>query len=193
MKREDRLKYCKVCKLRRVSDEKGIICSLTNAPAAFDVACTLYREDPELVKQHRPSGQSLKEAPKMKRLLNRLIDVIGCAFTLLILLNIYEVITTFGGWPASLYPDEDLLLHYAWAYLATYLYYFIFEATSGRTLGKLITNTRVVNASGQKPGAGSIALRTLLRFVPFDAFSFLLINIRGWHDAWSKTRVVDNQ
>jgi uncharacterized RDD family membrane protein YckC len=70
-------------------------------------------------------------------------------------------------------------------------YYVAFEAASGATLGKLITGTRVVCADGRgKPSLGQIIGRTFIRFVPFDAFSFLGSSTGGWHDRWSGTLVV---
>ena len=70
------------------------------------------------------------------------------------------------------------------------LYYVVGEALFGRTLGKLVTGTRVVAESGGPPKLWQVVLRTLYRFVPFDALSFLSRRRPGWHDRWSKTRVV---
>lgn len=71
-------------------------------------------------------------------------------------------------------------------------YYLIMEGLFGRTLGKMITGTRVVNwKTGQKPSFGALVGRTFARFVPFEPFSFLGSNPGGWHDQWSGTMVVD--
>lgn len=73
--------------------------------------------------------------------------------------------------------------------LVALIYYFLFEYFSkGRTLGKYITGTQVVSIDGLQPGNYSIFIRSISRFVPFNAFSFLGEN--GWHDQWSDTRVV---
>ena len=69
-------------------------------------------------------------------------------------------------------------------------YYFVFEATTSRTLGKLITGTKVVNADGRTPTIGQIAGRTFCRLIPFEPFSFLGTPARGWHDSITKTFVV---
>ncbi|MCJ7503967.1 MAG: RDD family protein [Acidobacteriia bacterium] len=73
-----------------------------------------------------------------------------------------------------------------------FLYYFILEMALGRTLGKFITGTKVVTREGEKPSAGTIALRTLSRFVPFEALSgFWISDTKGcWHDDWTDTVVV---
>jgi uncharacterized RDD family membrane protein YckC len=69
-----------------------------------------------------------------------------------------------------------------------FIYYGLSESLTGRTLGKLATGTRVVNNKGITPSVNEILLRTLCRFVPFDALSFF--GDSGWHDDWSKTKVV---
>ena len=73
-----------------------------------------------------------------------------------------------------------------------FLYYFIFEMAFGKTLGKFITGTEVVTLNGEKPSARTIALRTLSRFVPFEALSgFSISDTKGcWHDEWTGTVVV---
>jgi uncharacterized RDD family membrane protein YckC len=68
-------------------------------------------------------------------------------------------------------------------------YYVVLEATLGRTLGKFVSGTRVVTESGGKPTVGQILLRSLVRLVPFEWASFLGSS-PGWHDRWSKTRVI---
>lgn len=72
-------------------------------------------------------------------------------------------------------------------------YYPIFEGLFQGTLGKAITNTKVVNLEGGKPAFGYILLRSLVRMVPFEAFSYLFFGsypTKGWHDRWSQTLVV---
>jgi uncharacterized RDD family membrane protein YckC len=68
-------------------------------------------------------------------------------------------------------------------------YYVVFEALLGRTPGKLITGTRVVNLAGGRPRFTQILGRSFARAVPFEAFSFFGSRA-GWHDRWSRTRVV---
>lgn len=70
------------------------------------------------------------------------------------------------------------------------LYYIGFEAVTGRTVGKLVTGTKVVTLQGHAPSALQVLGRTLIRFVPFEPFSFFGSEPRGWHDRWSNTRVV---
>ena len=74
-----------------------------------------------------------------------------------------------------------------------FLYYFIFEAIWQRTPGKFLTGTKVITCDGTKPKANTIALRTLTRFIPFQASSFLGDKVYGWHDSWSGTYVIKSK
>jgi uncharacterized RDD family membrane protein YckC len=67
-------------------------------------------------------------------------------------------------------------------------FYLFFEGVFNATPGKMLTRTRVVSVDGGKPSFGQVVGRTVVRFVPFEAFSFL--GSSGWHDRWTKTRVV---
>lgn len=69
-------------------------------------------------------------------------------------------------------------------------YYFVMELVFGRTVGKIVTGTKVVRADGSRPSAGQIIGRTLSRIIPFEAFSFFSSPCVGWHDSLSGTRVV---
>lgn len=69
-------------------------------------------------------------------------------------------------------------------------YYIIFETLTARTFGKRITGTKVVTIDYQKPTFKHILIRTLLRFNPFDLFSYAFGLSVGSHDYYSKTRVV---
>ncbi|MCC2547084.1 RDD family protein [Hymenobacter sp. BT175] len=70
------------------------------------------------------------------------------------------------------------------------LYYFVLEATTGRTIGKLFTRTRVIMADGSRITTRAALIRSLCRLIPFEAFSFLGDPESGLHDRLSKTRVV---
>jgi uncharacterized RDD family membrane protein YckC len=81
------------------------------------------------------------------------------------------------------------LLGYALGVVVHFGYYCGCETLFGRTVGKLVTGTRVVAEDGSPPTFGAIAKRTLIRYVPFEAISFIGGG-PGWHDQWSGTRVV---
>ncbi len=70
--------------------------------------------------------------------------------------------------------------------------YFALEAlTKGRSIGKYITKTKVVMEDGSSPTATDYLKRSFSRMIPFEPFSFLGSDGRGWHDTISKTYVVD--
>lgn len=76
----------------------------------------------------------------------------------------------------------------------TVFFYFLTETLlKGKTVGKLITKTIVVNEHGEVPDSGVIFVRSFCRMIPFNALSFLGEYARGWHDSISKTYVVKTE
>jgi len=75
--------------------------------------------------------------------------------------------------------------------ILSFLMFFILESLNQKSIAKYISKTIVVMENGDKPDANTIALRTICRIIPFDAFSYLGTPTRGWHDTLSKTYVVD--
>jgi hypothetical protein len=45
MEMEERIKICKICKNKSVSDEKGIVCKLTNEKPTFEDECPDFKLD----------------------------------------------------------------------------------------------------------------------------------------------------
>nr|WP_279382660.1 RDD family protein [Acanthopleuribacter pedis] len=74
--------------------------------------------------------------------------------------------------------------------LEMFLYYQFFEGFFGRTPAKFLTQTKVVLADGGRLTFTAALKRTLLRFVPFEALSFVA-SLTGWHDRGSGTRVIN--
>lgn len=107
--------------------------------------------------------QSMESAGRGRRFANFLIDYV-CAllFGMIVLIIILLV---FGEDTLDSLPDMVV------GALLMCLYYIPFEATTGRTIGKLITGTKVVNDKGQPPTLMEVVKRTLARFIPFEAFS----------------------
>ena len=68
--------------------------------------------------------------------------------------------------------------------------YVFFEYKFQQTPGKMITNYIVINEYAEKPDLRTCILRSLIRFVPFEALSCLGSPSRGWHDRWTKTYVI---
>lgn len=82
----------------------------------------------------------------------------------------------------SIYRIGSLILFIA-------LYYIPFEYNTQKTLGKIITKTKVVTLEGNKPELMDIVSRTFCRLIPFDRFSFFFSR-NGFHDAISGTKVI---
>jgi uncharacterized RDD family membrane protein YckC len=72
-------------------------------------------------------------------------------------------------------------------------YFMIMELLTGKTIGKLLTGTVVVDRYGNKPQNSDIIKRSFARLIPFDALSFLGTIPRGWHDTLSDTYVVEEK
>lgn len=71
-----------------------------------------------------------------------------------------------------------------------FLYYFIQEFLFGKTIGKFITKTYVINSLGVKPTILQLILRNASRLIPFEALTYLSKEKRGLHDIFSKTYVI---
>lgn len=87
------------------------------------------------------------------------------------------------GYAAFWYPS-------LWLLPVAFAYYFLFEYFLQRTPGKFLVKSHVEGAQQSRPTAADVALRTLIRFVPFEPFSGFQSSGHCWHDSWSKTRVV---
>lgn len=85
------------------------------------------------------------------------------------------------------------MVKYAFVTVIILIYYNIFEIFFSVTIGKLITNTLVVDRNGNRPTTDEILLRSICRLIPFEILSFLGAPGKGWHDAISKTYVVKRQ
>ncbi|MEZ4948685.1 MAG: RDD family protein [Saprospiraceae bacterium] len=127
-----------------------------------------------------------------KRLANFLVDWIGIVIWNIlfgILISYFKFLLGFGfriqmGMNLELY----LFLLFCFRYV---LYYSLTEYfLKGKTLGKYLTNTRVITQHNEMPSFKICLLRSIIRLVPFEPFSFLG-GVPGWHDEWSKTYVVE--
>ena len=131
-------------------------------------------------------------ASKGQRFLNCIIDL----FIVYVLtigigagVNILGQLTgnfKLSEWIVSLTLIENLIF----GLVVLFFYYAIMEMYLSRTIGKYFTKTLVVKHNGTKPEVKSIIVRTLVRVIAFEAFSFLNDNARGWHDTLSVTYVV---
>ena len=72
------------------------------------------------------------------------------------------------------------------------IYYTISEGIFKQSFGKLITNHYVAKSDGSKASFGNIFIRTICRFIPFEAFSYLPSPMAKWHDKFSGTDVFED-
>ena len=196
MERVEQLKFCKICKEQTFDFNQGIICGLTNLPPDFEVSCDSFNENSELKEQHELNLKKneilSKMASKGKRFANYLLDLIFFMIFSYIFGVVLGIVLLFVS-PESLliFEEDNKPLEYLLGFIAAMIYYSSLEGLTGRTLAKLITKTKVITENGEKPDFETILIRSLCRFVPFEAFSFLGSEDTGWHDRWSKTIVVN--
>lgn len=74
--------------------------------------------------------------------------------------------------------------------LILFLYYLVFESISGRTPGKKLTMTRVVQKDGKRPTFLQVFIRSLVRITVIDCFFIPFLDM-PLHDYLSKTYVVE--
>lgn len=196
MTRDEQLQFCKVCKNQNYDPKIGIICSITDRVADFDVSCVNYQEDLSLKFEN---GQLKKDlfinidtANAGQRFFNHLIDsFFYLLFTFIFAFVLGVILAIVAPSFIESLDKNSIVLNYIFAFLSFVVYYSLFEFIWGRTPAKFITGTIVVDENGQIPTYGRVLLRTICRFIPFEAFSFLGNDAIGWHDSISKTRVIN--
>ena len=164
-------------------------------------------EEPEF-NPYAPPGAEVMPAPSAanpqnyylagqgKRFLNYLIDHLRFYGAMALLGAMLGLLSEWA--PANtlldLLSSEDWFTSYSTSLFLLIFYYTVQEALFGRTLGKLITGTKVLTIQGLKPSLLQLVGRSAARMVPFEVFSVLMDSRSiGWHDSWSGTRVVDTR
>jgi uncharacterized RDD family membrane protein YckC len=128
--------------------------------------------------------EELEAAGLGSRMVNYLFDLFGIGvFTFVV-----DRVMTSLGLEALLVETNGMLI----GMLIVMTYYSVLEGLTSRTLGKFITGTYVVTDEGLRPSFANILGRTLCRFIPFEALTFLFSSV-GLHDRLSHTRVVKDQ
>ena len=119
-------------------------------------------------------GSSLR-ASESKRLVNLIGDIL--IFRLLVSLFVIHFVNTDFIQMLAADPIKDWLF----GIFLLFLYYCVFEVLFQRTPAKFITRTKVVTQDGKRPTFTNILGRTLCRFIPFEAFTFLGNHPTGLH------------
>ncbi len=126
-------------------------------------------------------------ASKEKRLTNFIIDYFG----LILAVAFFYILLDSLGYNISPSSTGDLKSQLQGSVFYLTYYLLIEGLMEGRSLGKLVTKTRVLTLDGRPPEVMDVIARSFIRIVPFEPFSFLGSSKLGWHDRWSKTLVID--
>ena len=123
------------------------------------------------------------KADNGKRLLGHIIDMAFLIFFTIIILKLTVIVERI-----TMSNFEVNFICFAFYFL----YFFGMETTNnGKTIGKKLLKMSVTNNMGERPSMFQIGLRTLCRFIPFDALSFLWDG--NWHDNISSSYVVSDK
>lgn len=194
MTREEQLKHCSICKHQQFRMNIGIVCRLTDNIADFEESCENYEEDTELMNRLHRKKVSIdaKTAGISKRFVNYIIDSIAISILYLLILYVVGIIFIKTN-PEILnfLLNDSQYLNYLLFIFVMLGYYFLFESFTGRTIGKYITKTTVVDKEGRKPVVKIVFIRTICRLIPFELLSYLGEGKLGWHDTLSGTTTID--
>lgn len=133
------------------------------------------------------AGEALEVASRWRRFLGFLVDYV-CFIAASFVVGI-----VWGA--ASLFllhraPDAHGFGANIFGILVFLGYYLVLEGSTGRTIGKMLTGTRVVDDAGRKPSWKKVLGRTLCRLIPFEAFGVFGGRRLAPHDTIPGTRVV---
>lgn len=195
MTRTEQLAMCKFCGYQMKDLKRGIVCGLTDQITDFENSCELFQRDnvkeEKLQKGNAAYALEAKMATQGQRFANYLIDYI-------FLIGFGALIGSVLGLIQGHFAQEQVdflnagnrLFDYAYGFIIGTIYYSFFEGFTGRSIGKFFTKTKVVTEEGEQADFSTIFLRSMCRYIPFDALSFLGSDASGWHDRFSNTRVV---
>jgi len=134
-------------------------------------------------------------ASQGQRFANYILDYICQIILLFCVVFVIAIIATLNGDQKFIerIGNMNRVEQYAMGAVVVLLYYNILEIFFSVTIGKLVTNTVVVDRNGNKPETNEILIRSLCRLIPLEIFSFLGAPDKGWHDSISKTYVVKKE
>jgi len=145
------------------------------------------------------SEMSLPTASVGQRFLNFIIDSIAY-YILTYVVGFFIgviILAANGGNRISIPQDDDSgfsatnlqIILVLFNIILLILYYALFEKLAkGKTIGKLVTGTKVINKDGSDITWKQAFLRSIIRYVPFEPLS--CFGGYPWHDTWSNTTVV---
>ncbi len=120
-----------------------------------------------------------------QRFLNYIIDYL-IMLKAIFIISLYIVVVVFND--ISYFDIHTKLVLYISSIITFFIYYFFMEKIYGVTIGKIITNTRVVQENGDYITWKQAFIRSFSRMVPFETIS--TFSGYPWHDKLSSTYVV---
>lgn len=181
----ENLDYCRKCQNKGFNFHEGTVCNITHKKPDFEGVCANFKEI-------SGDDKTFNDLYSRKRLIDgrvngwvRFANYFIDRVVIILLSLLAGVVVALNG-----YVDISTFESYVLSYMLIILYFSLMEGLTGRTIGKLVTGTIVVNENGNKPEFSRIIGRTFCRLIPFDAFSFLGEDHSGWHDTISKTKVI---
>jgi len=126
-----------------------------------------------------------QESSKSQRFAHHIFDLVisVLVFSAFFLYNLRVPLSSV----ASVIGERGTI--YLMVFVGRLIYLPITEGLFGISPAKFLTSSKVINEDGTKVGYGTAFVRTIIRHVPLEAFSFF--GDKGWHDGWSKTLVVN--
>ena len=183
-------RICTTCLHRKTDFSGNLYCGFNIEPvSAFK--CDEYNHDEmEKIRQDLQKAKVSYPVSEGIRFLNYILDF-GAYMLISVLINVFlGILSNTLGFDLEWIDNIGVIGNYFFGFIIMSAYYIFFEGIFSQSPGKMITGTIVVTEDGEKPNLERIMTRTLCRFIPFEAFSFLGSDAVGWHDSLSKTRVV---
>lgn len=185
MAREQHLEYCGVCNKQKFGMQQGIVCGLTDKIADFEASCNSFEENPAYKETWTRKKQALhaidNQAGANPHFTNYLLD--GVIIFLLILgitWLVRQAVSAYTWYRIPMLgvcgPTSGLL-------------YFV-GSFDRKTIAKMITKTKVTNHQGDRPHLLVLLVRSIIRLIPFEPFSFLNNESSGWHDKMTDSIVI---
>ena len=123
----------------------------------------------------------MKETSKRKRILNFVIDLIVIAVLMEITFRIEDLV------------DYKTLVKTIRVIIVFGGYYIFMEYLFGKTIGKFITKSKIVNLDGTRISFKTAIIRYICRWIPLEFASLALgHDAKAWHDVLSKTLVIED-
>lgn len=128
-----------------------------------------------------------------QRFANLMVDTVAVYASIFLVSFLLGILSSIFGIDLITFLVEVSPMAAIWRLLMSYAiyvgYYTLCEgASKGRTLGKLVTRTKVVTEDGEPISWNLAFKRSLCRIIPFETLSGFGGN--PWHDSMTKTCVV---